>query len=221
MKPFVKVSFSEAEFRVMVNHYLEQLKTTNESPVGGDINDFFSLVKQAISAREDSEGVPADKRMFFVEEDPPRPLETPAITFYLKARVCGRFDQGSAGQGHIKEVVAHQRAIIEHPEHPSEKLVSMGKFYDNWVTFNVYAATNKVAMERLIWFESIMDSFSWYFRLHGFRVIEEGVGNRERVKVDELTLTTYPLSYYVRSENVYHFGTQELKQLLVNVEVDR
>jgi hypothetical protein len=97
----------------------------------------------------------------------------------------------------------------------------MGRFYDNWIVFNIYAKTNKQARERLLWFEKVMDSFNWYFRIHGYRVVEDGVGSRERSKISEhTTVTKYPITYMVRTDDTYHVSTQELKEIVINVEVN-
>ena len=218
-----RVYLGEAEFEQSFYTYLErenknQAVVIEDEPT--DIKQFFTLVKEAVETRQDTEGVPADKRLLFLEEDPPETIDTEAITFFLRGRVPGRFDQGPAGIGKIKEVTAHVRAVREHPTHPSEKLVTMGRFYDNWVTFGIFAKTNKVALDRVIWFERVMDSFNWFFRLHGFRVIEKEVGNRERIELETLTLTHYPITYMVRLDDVFHFSTQELKHLVVKANVD-
>ena len=97
----------------------------------------------------------------------------------------------------------------------------MGKFYGNWITFNVYGRTSKRSLDRALWFERVMDSFDWYFKVNGFRLIEEGMGGRERIEIgdDKLPVTKYSLSYFVRSDDTYTFGTQELKKLIITADV--
>jgi len=215
----VRVRFNEAELGAIVDRHLEMLDQGKRTPEGAELNDFFEAIQTIIVSKQNQEGVPEDKRILVLEEDPPESIDTEAITFYLKTRVPGRFDQGPSGAGRIKEVVPHQRAVIDHPEAPSQKLVTMGRFYDNWITFNIYARSNKVARQRLLWFEHVMDIYNWYFRLCGFRVVEEGVGSRERMKIDELTLTKYPITYMVRTDDTFHFSTQELKDVLIALEL--
>ena len=216
----VRVRFNESEIQAVVDRYLESINNGKRSPTSGaELNDFFESIQTIIISKQNQEGVPADKRILVVEEDPPESVDTEAIAFYLKSRIPGRFDQGSSGVGRIKEVTPHYRAIVDHPEAPSQKLITMGRFYDNWVTFNIYARTNKVARKRLLWFEHVMDIYNWYFRLYGFRVIEEGVGSREKIKIDELTLTKYPITYMVRTDDTFHFSTQELREILIGLEM--
>jgi len=189
-------------------------------PQGRELNDFFPLVHKALTSRERTDNVDDNKRILFVEEDPPEKLDTETITYRIQSRSPGQFSQGPAGSATHKEVRHHIRDIVDHPEHPGEKLITIGKFYDNHIRFNVYARTNKRARERLLWFTSTMDSYLWYFALNGFRVIEKGVGDRERPEIEGLTVTRYPLSYFVSSEDVRHLGTQEIKRILLTVSAN-
>lgn len=216
------IRLADADLVSDIQKYILDLKTSGRgAPVHptNEINDFFPLVQNAILSRQNEEGVPEDKRLLFLEDDPPEEIDTSAITFELQARVPGKMDQGAAGTGRIKEVVSHYRGEIDHPDHPGEKLVTMGRFYDNWIRFYIQTRTNKEARKILLWFERLMSSFSWYFRYNGFRVIEEGVGDRERVDKDGLVLTRYPITYFVRSEDVYFVSAQKLKEIIISPNI--
>jgi hypothetical protein len=216
----VRVRLNESEVNQIVTTYLESLREVEKSPMSGaEITDFFELVQNAVTSKQNYEGIPSNKHILVVEDDPPEILDTAAITFYLSSRLPGSFSQGPAGPGKHREVTPHVRAIKDHPEAPSQKLVTMGRFYSNWITFNVYAITNKTAREQLLWFEKVMDIYNWYFLLYGFRVIETEVGKRERVKVGERVLTKYPITYMVRTDDTFHFSTQELKNIVLKVEI--
>lgn len=223
--PNLGVGYNEEEAQRAIQNYINDLDGLKSSPNPSDLLDFFPLVQNAVKTREEEDWldhlVPDSqkKRLLLLEDDPPEAIDTESITWSLKARVPGRFDQGPAGQGRIKEVTGHVRSIVSHPEHPSEKLVSMGKFYGNWIQFNIYARDKRQALKRLLWFERVMDSFHWYFRLYGFRVIEEGVGDRAEVTVEDLKLIKYPITYFIRSDDTYHITTQELKRVLVTTNV--
>lgn len=200
--------------------FARQNREVEKYPRGRDLNEFFPLVHKVLLSREKTENVKEGKEVLFVEEDPPEELDTETITFRIQSRSPGQFSQGPAGSATHKEVRHHIRNIVDHPEHASEKLVTMGKFYDNHIRFNVYARTNKRARERLLWFTSTMDSYLWFFALNSFKVIEKGVGDRERPEIEGLTVTRYPVSYYVRSEDVRHLGTQEIKRILFTLETE-
>ena len=215
-----RVRFNESEITGVVDRYLESYNRGKRTPASGaELSDFFSMIQTVLTSKQKQEGLKEEHHILVVEEDPPESINTEAITFYLKTRVPGRFDQGPSGAGRHKEVVAHQRSVVDHPEAPGQKLVTVGRFYDNWIGFNIYARTNKAARERLLWFERTMDIYNWFFRLYGFRVIEEGVGSREKVKIDELLITKYPITYMVRTDDTFQFSTQELKKIIIDLEL--
>lgn len=222
--PYLESRLNETETEALIQGYLSELiekKPDSPPSKGQDLIDFIDLVQDAVVSREEIEGVSSSRRLLFLEDDPPEELDTEAIAWKIKSRVPGKFDQGPAGQGRIKEVSAHCRSVVQHPDNPGEKLVTLGRFYDNWVSFEMYAKTNKVAIKRAFWFESLMDGFYWYFRLFGFKVIYQGMGEKETVKIGELTLTKYPLSFYVRLDHTFTISTQELRSFLLNVNVER
>ena len=164
---------TESQIELYLNHI-----TSNQNPPAEkqSLIGFFSLVQNAIRTREEEEGVPKDKRLLVLASDPPEQIDTEAITFYLKSRSPGQWNRGSAGQARIKEVIAHVRDIRHHPEHLGEKLVTMGKVYDNQIGFCIYAKDDKTALRRVLWLESVMESFRWYFRVHGSRQVSENGG---------------------------------------------
>jgi len=201
-----------------VREVSEAVNTERQQPIGRDINSFFPLVHAAIKSKQNVERIADDKQVLFVEEDPPEKLDTETITFVIQERRPGQYGRGPAGANTHKEVSHHYRSIVDHPDHIGEKLVTIGKFYDNWVKFNIYARTNKQVRERGLWFSKLMSSYNWYFKASGFLVIEEGMGDRQRMTIDTHEVTTYSLLYYVRSEDVSHFSSQELKKVSLYVK---
>ena len=212
---------SEEEVTHLITHYIADIKSVTAPPTRyNDLPEFFRLVQNVVRSREASEKVPISKRLLILSDDPPEEIDTEAITFYLQSRVPGQLNRGSAGSSRVKEVIAHVRSIQQHPEHLSEKLITMGRFYDNWIAFNIYAKNDITALNRVLWFEKVMDSFRWYFRVHGIsQIVEEGIGNKEQVEIGGIKLTKYPMSYYIRTEDTYQFSSQELKEIELSVDV--
>ena len=212
---------SEAEVTQQIESYIKNVASVTQPPTRFQtILGFFSLVQNAVRSRENSEDVPEDKRLLVLADDPPEEIDSEAITFFLDKRIPGKFGRGPAGSGGVKEVSSHIRSVQQHPEHLGEKLVTMGRFYDNWIGFNVYARDDYAALKRVLWLENVMDSFRWYFRLHGIsQVIEKGVGTKKHVIINEIELTKYPMSYFVRTEDTFQFGSQELKHIELNTNV--
>lgn len=221
--PQFETRLNESQVETMIQQYLSELTTTRETlPVKGlDLIDFLDLVRAAIISRQNTNGVAEGKRILFIEDMPFEELNTEAITWEVKSRVPGRFDQGPASSGRIKEVTPHCRSVVKHPDNPGERLVTFGKFYDNYISFNTYARNNKVALRRAFWLENIMDGFSWYFRLFGFRVTPKGLGERDIVEIGKLKLSKYPLSYHVRLDSTFTINTQELRSFLLNINIER
>lgn len=204
--------------QLWMRQLVSSMVKNDRAPLGGEINDFFPLVHKALVSKQRTEGIKDEKMVLFVEEDPPEKLDTETITFYIQSRSPGQYSQGPAGTGTHKEVRFHIRAEEEHPDHPGEKLVTAGKRYDNNIRFNIYSKTNKQARKRLLWFTQLMDQYLWYFKMSGYQVVERGVGDRERVEIKDYGMVTrYPVSYYVGSEEIMHFGTQELKQVVITL----
>lgn len=212
---------TEAEVRNRINKYISDISAvTTREPQASSLIGFFSLVQNAIRSREASEKVPEGKELEVFANDPPELVHTEAITFFLNGRAPGQINRGHAGQSRIKEVTAHVRSIQQHPEHIGEKLITMGRLFDNYITFNIYARDDITALKRVLWLENVMDSFRWYFRVHGIsQVVEQGVGPKEQVEIGQLTVTKYPMSYFIRTEDTYQFGSQELKHVEFNTEV--
>lgn len=212
---------TETEIRARIDKYIEQVSAVGiREPQANDLLGFFQLVQNAIRSREASDKVPEGKELLVLANDPPEEIDTEAITYYLNARAPGQMNRGGHGESRVKEVVPHLRSIQQHPEHIGEKLVTMGRFFDNYIAFNVYARDDFTALKRVLWLEKVMDSFRWYFRVHGInQVIEVGVGDKQQVKIGELLVTKYPMSYFIRTEDTFQFGSQELKQVELNTDV--
>jgi len=212
---------SEPEIARRIERYLSNLKKAEvQEPEHNDLLGFFGLLQNAIRSREISQKVPTGKGLLILVQDPPEEIDTEAVTFFLGSRGAGQYGRGSMGTSGVKEVVAHLRSIQSHPEHAGEKLVTMGRLFDNVVRLRVYARDDITALKRVFWLENVIDSFRWYFRVHGIRqVLEMGVGEKEQVTIGELLLTRYPMSYFVQTEDIYQFGSQELKYAELNSTV--
>lgn len=208
------------EYVSTISSYNKNAKYEPEQPVN-DIYRFFELVQASMVSKQNSEGVKEEKRILFIVDDPPvsQQIDTEAITCFLLSREPGRFDQGPAGPSKIREISPHVRGIVDHPQHPGEKLITYGRFYDNMMVFNVYARSNKVALSRVLWFQRLMSTYNWIFRYYGFTVVEKGVANRERIKLDELDVVKYPMVYFVRTDDISHSTTQELRKVVIDVEM--
>jgi len=181
---------------------------------------FFKLIDKAISLKQDSEGIDEDKRLLFTEDIPPETIKTRTVTYFLKSRVPGRLDRGPAGIGGIKAVRPLLKSVGPHPTVPGEELQTYVLPYDSWVTFYVYARESHVAMDTALWFEDLMHFSLPLFGTHGFKVVQEGIGDREVLASHEtLKLIRYPMSFFVRHEKLFNVSSQTIKQIGLNAAI--
>jgi hypothetical protein len=221
--PHLGVSYNESDLYKMIQEYWDTLAQKdnanrfNSPPSGLTIVDFLELVKNAVEHKQTFESIPSDRRLLFLTEDPPEEIDTEGITCELTTRRPGSFSRGPAAQGKIKEVTAHMRAMIDHPESPGEKLITMGRKHDNFITFYTYAKTNRSSLRRALWFEELMESYRWYFRIFGFNAIQEEISKKEIVNIGELKLRRYPIRYIVMTDDTFHVTSQELRDVTLKV----
>jgi len=215
---YVGITIEERDLKI--SNYINSFNRNFPVSKKAGLMDFFKLVQDVVKVKQDYDSVPIDKRLLFLAECPDIPIDTESITYELYSRQPGQFSQGSAGQGTIREVTPHIRDIRDHPDHIGEKLVTVGQFYDNTILFNIYARTDYSAIERVLWFEKLITSFKWYFSSHGIdKIIEQTVNKRENVSINNLILVKYSIGYFIRTEDVFHFGTHELKHIDLNVNI--
>lgn len=214
---------TESEVNSAVDEYLRHLSDAGAKPIpGANIIKFLELVQNVVESRQNSESIAEDKRLMVLYNDPPdeKEVDTEAITFYLDDRLGGQFGRGPVGTKTTREVKHHTRSIQQHPEHPSEKLVTMGRSFDNYIIFNIYARTDIQALRRVLWFENVMDSFSWYFKVNRILALQERAWRVGRKDIGDLSLAKYSMRYYVKTEDAYQFGSQELKRITLNMNIE-
>lgn len=213
---------TENEVNRAIDFYLKSLVNSGQMPQeGGSILKYLELVQNAVKSRQNTENIPENRRLLVLYDDPPdeKEVDTEAITFYLEERGPGQWGQGSFDVNTKKELKHHVRSIQQHPEHPSEKLVTMGRGFENNIVFNIYARTDKQALKRVLWFENVMDSFAWYYRVNRIRSIQKKVIRTGPVTIGELSLAKYSMLFHVRTEDSYQFGSQELKKITLDMNI--
>lgn len=219
----VSVYKTEEEIAYLTSNYIRELSSSqseyNENQKDLNIFDFLKLVKICIETRQNTEGVPVSNRINFFENDPPNVIDNETIAFDLQARIPGQMNQAPLGRGTIREVTPHIRSIVQHPTIPNNKLITYGKYYEDLIHFYTYAREVKTALIRALWFEKLMDSFHWCFRLHGFRPIEEGIGKKEIVNIGESEIVKYTIGYRLRSDDTFNVTEQELRKIIFDFNV--
>lgn len=186
-----------------------------------DIDGFFLLVEQALRKQQEIDGVaqPIAFSEDFPEEDDNITRER--ITFSLKSRKPGTFEQVSLGLAESeRRLRARTRMLRESeddPDQPGSRIFTFGQEYDNWVVFNIWAMTNKVANRRALWFENFMEDWRWFFEASGVKRVLYSERMEDLHKSPEnRKLVCRPLCYYVRTEKITHIREYVLRAIVTD-----
>lgn len=225
--PFIpnsKFMMNEIDYSRWVESYLAEVAKKTQIGYSPPTNrrtivDFFRLAKEMIETRQITEQVNSSNRVLFFEDVPPEDLDTEAITFELITREPGLISQGSKDTNGKKEVSSHIRSVSEDIENPGQQIIERGKWYDHLINFYTYAKSSNVALDRVLWLERVFADFLWCFKYFGFTVIENGVFKKETIQIGNLPLTRYPISYFVRYDDLQYVTSQELREIAINLNI--
>lgn len=187
-----------------------------------NINEFYDLVRKVVMDFERRENVINDAKIFFTEEEPDFPKDANVIvSFSLVRREPGAFGQGRPFEKDtVKNLIPILREEIEDVENPGYKRAILGYIHDNEIKFTIWARTNKVANERALWFEGIMQEYSWYFTSQG--VSRCMFYKREKDFVSEVTnvkMYGRPIHYFVKTETLQTISQKKIE--LIEIQSGR
>lgn len=224
--PRTRIQRSESDVSSLIDTYLREQRAS--LPKGREFLDSFSildflyLLRKVIESRQNTEGIKDENRILFLEEDPQEEIDTEAITFSIMYRKPGQFSKGPIGKGSVvRELTPHLRRYEDNQNVPGEKILTYGKLHDTKITFWCNARTDKVAIRRALWLTQVMDSFSWFFFLYGFRVIEQGIEEKEKERIKDLDIVKYPVTYIIQNDDTFQVSSQEFRELLLNLEISK
>lgn len=187
-----------------------------------NLNEFYDLTRQVIEDYERRENVIADGKVKFIEEEPDYPKDLNVIISYsLVRREPGAFGQNHPFEkGSIKNLAPILREEVEDIENPGYKRAILGYWHDNEVKFTVWARTNKVANDKALWFEGIMQEYSWYFTSHGVARCLFLERKKDFVsEVDNNKMYGRPMHYFVRTETLRTISQKKIE--LIEVQSGR
>ncbi len=187
-----------------------------------NLNEFFELVRIIILDYERRLNIVNDGKIFFTEESPDYPKDQNIIvSFSLVKREPGAFSAGAPFEGDVKNLKPVLREEIDDPENPGYKRAIMGYTHDNEVKFTIWARTNKVANDKALWFENIMQEYSWYFTSQGVsRLIFMKRDSDFIVETNGSTLYGRPLHYFVKTETLTTVSEKTLEELTIGSMVE-
>ena len=221
---------TEEEQRIIVRNVYEFAKgdlSTRKGPVDRSktpgpaktLHEFYDLVRQAINHYESRASVPEANKVNFTEEEPDIDSETESIVFSLVKREPGQFGQGPPLDAKHHNLKPMLREEADDPDNPGYKCAVTGYWYDNVVRFTCWARTNKAANARAMWFENLMEEYTWWFRLQGVsRVLFWG---RDADIVTEVTGNKWygrPIHFFVKTEKVRVFKQKTLEEIFIDIK---
>lgn len=188
------------------------------------LNQFYELTGKLIQTQQQLEG--QEKKVLYSSEMPDNDdnIEEERIVYCLIERKPGMIEQGISAATQSDNVRRQRLKMFREakvdPDHPGMTLYTYGQWFDNIVEFKIYARTNNVANSRAIWFEDLIDLWSWYLKASGAKeLIYLGRGQDKSLAPENRKLVCRPLRYLVRTEKVTVIRENMLRSLVVQSSV--
>jgi hypothetical protein len=186
------------------------------------LNEYYDLVKQAIDDLERRANLDTKNKILFTEEEPDYKSEGEIITFSLVKREPGAFGQGAPFESKVRNLRPILRENVADPENPGYRLATLGYWHDNLVRFTCWAKTNKTANDRALWFEDLMENYSWWFKAQGVdRCLFWERGEDQTLFSQNNKWYGRPINYFVRTEKVRVFSEKTLEELVIQAGVSQ
>lgn len=196
----------------------EQLVRSKTLGKAKSLLEFYDLVRQAVDDYEKRAGISEEKKIFLVEEEPDIDARTETIALGLVSREPGAFQQGAPQEAKVRNLRPRLREEKEDPENPGYRLAITGYWYDNVVRFTCWATTNKAANARALWFQDLMEEYSWFFKIHGVdRCLFIGQGSDLVLDVSGKRWYGRPIDFFVRTERIRVFSEKTIEEIIIKV----
>jgi len=183
-----------------------------------DIDGFVELVGRVIAEQQNSEQIPLENRVKFLEDFGPDDIRTEIISFSMVRRVPFSFSAGQHFNQRVREVKPHVRGIEDDPTRPGYKVITLGQRFENEILLVCWAKTNKQANRRARWLEDTLRNWTWYIRYEGIEdfyflsqdeditLVLDGTDNK---------LVGRPLRYWVKTQRVSHVLEPTIRRIVV------
>lgn len=217
--PLPSVSF-EHVYDLFIEHTStpERLRTLGPAK---ELDECMLMIQKAIESKEDKEEVIEEARLkYFGWEEPSSREELEAISILPILRLPGVLSGGKVDKGRdrVREIVPHIRQEGVDPSDHNYRTADLGKFYDNWVQFTCWARTNKVAFDRSVWFEDLIEEYAWYFTASGIhRIIVQGTKERLTKKIGDNVIYGFPVEVYISTEKIKTISEKALERIIVKI----
>jgi hypothetical protein len=207
---------SESAYNTIVRNAVRLDQKTRTPGPAKNILEVMDLIKSAVEDYETRTHSTTDSKIEVTYEQPDKPISLEALTIKLIRREPGMFGQGTAFENNTRQLKPLLREETDDLENPGYKRAIMGMFYDNVLRLTCWARTNKVANDRSLWLETVMEEYAWFFAYSGVnRFLYHGRGPEETITVDESKLYGRCIDYFVRTEKITTISQKELECIVV------
>lgn len=211
----IKVITESAYNTIVRNAVRLEQKTRTPGPAK-NILEVMDLIKSAVEDYETRTHSTTDSKINIVYEEPDKLTNLEALTIKLIRREPGMFGQGTAFENKTRQLKPLLREEVDDLENPGYKRAILGQFYDNILRLTCWARTNKVANERSLWLENVMEEYAWFFAYSGVnRILYYGRGPEDTITVDQSRVYGRCLDYFVRTEKIVTISQKELECIVV------
>ncbi len=225
LRNILSPELSQEQARIIVDaqftRIIEQAKSVERSRApesAKNLSEFYGLVKNVIDQHERLQNITEDAKIVFTEEEPDY-LKDKQVTITISLVSRKPAEISSKHNSDLNKVVnltPMLREEIDDPENPGYKRAILGYFHDNEVKFTVWARTNKVANERALWFEGLMQEYRWYFTAQGVpRVIFLERTADSFSELNGQKLYSRPIHFLVKTETITTISQKTLEQIMI------
>lgn len=183
-----------------------------------NIVEVMDLIKEAIEDYQVRTHVNEDAKVKFLYSYPDVESQLEAISVSHPVREPGMFAQGGPFENKTKQLKPLLREYGEDADNPGYKRAVLGFWYDNVLRLTCWARTNKVANERALWLENVMEEYAWFFGYSGVnRLLYQGRQKEEKIVINGNKVYGRPIDYFVRTEKLRSISQKELEQVCIRL----
>lgn len=186
-----------------------------------DLNEFFPLLAKVMEIQQHQDGI--TEPILLTEEMPDFDdnLTGERITYSLAKRLPGVIEQVSQGLAGMERRIRNRkpllREVIPDPDNAGLNIYIFGQEFDNFVDFTIWSRTNKVANERAVWFENLMEEWRWYFEVSGIKMVSlEERGTDIRLSPENRKVVGRPFRYFIRTEKITVTREATLREIAIS-----
>ena len=209
---------AETQFHTIVNNSENAIERTQTPNPAKNIIETMSLIKDSIEHCYTRTHITGDAEVQITYENPDTYINLETVSICLEQREPGMYGQGRPFENKTKNLRPILREVKDDPDNLGYKLAILGYFYDNILRLTCWARTNKVANNRALWLENVMEEYSWYFTSAGVNRFLYYGRDKEIVRnVDNNKIYGRPIDYYVRTEKIRAVSQKTLEEIYIHL----